>query len=205
MGKKNLYLTDKKSDEDYQVQWDIYSKILNRINLPKEQKILDAGCGNGSLAEHMKDYPYLYGFDFDEGAVKLARKKGYKEVKQKNIYETGYLDKEFDSTICIQVLPYVINPDRAFEELIRITKEKLIISVPNFNWLKNRLLSSKKLDKIHNSDFHSNYTCAKFLKKLAKEHNLPLKIFYLSNKGGFLRNFFGNQFASEVVGVFYLK
>jgi SAM-dependent methyltransferase len=201
----NLYTTRIKRVFDYQVQWEIYPKILEKINLKKSESILDAGCGNGKLGKYLHDYPSLYGFDFDTNAVKRARKKNYKEVLIRKIENTKYADKEFDSTICIQVLPYVLNPKIAFQELKRITKNRLIISVPNFNWIRLKLLSSVERDKIHNNEYHSNYTSAKFLKELARKNNLKLEIFYLSNKFGLIRNLFGNYLASEVVGVFYLR
>jgi ubiquinone/menaquinone biosynthesis C-methylase UbiE len=177
----NLYLTGVKRAFDYQVQWDIYPKILEKINLQKSEKILDAGCGNGKLAEYLHDYPLLYGFDFDANAVKRARKKGYKAVSVGKIEKTRYANKEFDSTICIQVLPYVLNSTKAFQELKRITRKRIIVSVPNFNWINLKLLSSKKRDMIHNSKYHSNYTSTKFLINLAKENKIKIKIFYLSN------------------------
>ena len=202
--KQNLYKTEKKDIFDYEVHWNIYPRILQRIGLKNRDKVLDAGCGNGKLGEYLKNVD-LYGFDFDADAVKRARKKGYKEVRVEDIENTDYKEKEFDITFCIQVIPYVLNPIKAFNELKRITREKLIISAPNFNWIRLKLLSGEKVNEIHNKEYHTNHTTASFFRKIAKENNLSLKIFYLSNRFGKVRNLFGNYLASEVVGVFYLK
>lgn len=45
----------------------------------KNEKILDAGCGDGELGGYLKKFN-LYGFDFDEMAVKKAKKQNYKKV-----------------------------------------------------------------------------------------------------------------------------
>lgn len=203
--RKNLYKTSMKSEVDYQVQWGLYSKIIKKIKLKKGEKILDAGCGNGKLAEHLKNCPSLYGFDFEGYAVEEAKKKNYKQVLKRDIVNTKYKDKEFDTTICIQVFPYLTNPEKAFKELLRITKKRIIISVPNYNWLRIKSISSKRFKRRYHEDFHSNHTGKRFLIDLAKKYNLALKIFYLSNNFGFIRNLYGNYFASEVIGIFYIK
>jgi len=49
---------------------------------------------------------------------------------------------------------------------------------------------------------NGNFINSGFFKKLAGKNNLKLKIIYISNRFEFVRNLFGNFFASEVIGIF---
>ena len=130
--KKNIYRTNKKGSKDFRTTWNIYPKFLKIIKLNRNEKILDAGCGKGILSNYLKDFN-LYGFDFSEEAVKKAKKKSYKKVIKSEICKTPFKNKEFDKTLCIQVFHYLENPEKAFKELIRITKTEIILTVSNFN------------------------------------------------------------------------
>ena len=202
--KKAMYTTD--IDIIYYTYWNIYTKLLKKIKLSKDEKILDAGCGEGKLANYLKGFN-LYGFDSSEIAIKKAKEKEYKKLYKINIYTTNFRDKEFDKTICIQVFPYLLKPKEAFKELVRITKKEIIISVPNFNWFKIKMFFSNRWKKIYKKELksYSNFTNSNFLKSLEKANNLNLKIKYISNKYGFIRDPFGNYLASEVIGIFKLK
>ena len=68
----------KQAQELYRTCWNIYPKLLKRIELKKTDKILDAGCGNGELAKHLKGFN-LWGFDSDKNAVENAKKQDYKK------------------------------------------------------------------------------------------------------------------------------
>jgi len=203
---KDYYKIKKMNRTSYNTSWNIYPKLLKKIKLLKGEKILDAGCGNGRLADHLKGYN-LYGFDNDSISIKNSRKKGYKKVIKSEIYDTPFKDKEFDKTVCIQVFPYLSNPEKAFKELMRITKNELIISTTNFNWFKIKMMFSKKFKNMYNKELRhlSNETNSHFLKKLSTKNRLNVRIFHLSNKFGFFRNSLGESLASEVVGVFKRK
>jgi len=205
--KQNLYKTVDKTKGDwrnYKTGWNIYPKILKLIRLKKEDKILDAGCGRGELAKYLPRFE-LYGIDLFEEAIEKAKQRGYKEVLKNEIYNIKFEDKEFDKTLCIQVFQYLEDSDKAFKELKRVTRKEIIISVPNFNWLK-----IKALFGIHRKTYrycikYENYTDSNFLRKLAKQNNTNIEIKYLSNKLNKIRNLLGDFLASEVVGIYKLK
>jgi ubiquinone/menaquinone biosynthesis C-methylase UbiE len=189
----------------YRTCWDIYPRILDKLNVKEDEKILDAGCGVGELGKHIKN-KNLYGFDFDDRAVKEAQKRGYKQVIKSDIFSLPFKDKEFDKTFCIEVIEYLSNPKKAFKELLRVTKGEIIISSANFNWYKIKSFFSKRWRKQYEEQIkiNKNFINSKFFKTLARENKIKLKIIYISNKSGFIRNLFGNFFAGEVVGIFEL-
>ena len=199
---KNLYKTSKKigtTHKNYETSWNIYKNVLDCAKIKPNEKVLDAGCGNGELKTYFKEFE-LYGFDFHKDAIDKAKKKGYKKLIKAEITKLPYKDKEFDKTISIQVFQYLENPKKAFKELFRITKKEIILSVPNFTWLKVSSYFSKKF-KIR-YDYcvkYENYTDEKFLRKLGK-----VKIHYVSNKFPLIRNIFGKYLSSEIIAVYNL-
>tara|TARA_Y100000310_G_C20545696_1_gene745451 strand:- start:389 stop:1009 length:621 start_codon:yes stop_codon:yes gene_type:complete len=205
--KKNLYKTSEKfgKEDHHEINWDIYQKFLRIIKFNKKEKILDAGCGNGELGSYLKGFN-LFGFDFNDKAVKNARKKSYKKVVKSEIYSLPFKDKEYDKTICIQVFQYLEKPEKAFKELLRVTNKNIIITVPNFKWLKiSSYLSKKHKTRYEYCIKHENYTDNEFLEKLSKKNKIPLEIKYLSNKFSLIRNIFGKYFSSEIIGIYNLK
>lgn len=190
----------------YRTYWDIYPKLLKKIKFNEDEKVLDAGCGNGELARYLKSRR-LYGFDSDSTAVKIAKKKGYKKVIKSDIYKLPFKNKEFDKTICVEVIEYLAHPEIAFRELKRVTKEEVIISAANFRWYKLKSLFSMKWRRQYKDQLkmNKNFIDSRFLKRVGKMNSVQVKIIYVSNKFDLLRNLFGDWLASEVVAIYRLK
>jgi len=204
--KTNIYKTNKRGSKDFWTSWNIYQKFLEVAKLNKEDKILDAGCGEGRLLNFFKG-KHVYGIDQSQEAVQRAKSKGYFKVIKGELEKIPFEDKKFDKTVCIQVLHYVEKPEKVFEELLRVTKKQVIISVSNFNWFRLKMTLSKKWKKSYGEELklHSNFTNADFLRMLASQHGVKVDIYFISNKGGLVRNLLGNHFSSEVIGVFRLR
>jgi ubiquinone/menaquinone biosynthesis C-methylase UbiE len=191
----------------YKTCWNIYPKLLKKIFIKNDEKILDAGCGNGELGKFLK-IKNLCGFDANGDSVKEAMKAGnYKFVKKGSIYDIPFKSKEFDRAICIEVLEYLAEPDKAFRELARVARKEVIISSANFNWYKLKAFFSRKWREQYRGQIamNENFINANFFRELARKNSMKIKIFYVSNRAGFLRNNFGNWLASEVIGIFELK
>jgi len=185
--------------------WDVYPQLLKKIKINRKEKILDAGCGEGRLAVFLR-IPQLFGFDLSIKAVKEAEKKGYKKVIIGEMKSFPFEDKEFDKSISTQVFQYLENPDKAFSEMVRVSKSQVIITVPNLKWFYIKSKFSRGFKKDYERILKEiNFTGKKFLIDLSKGGMESLEISYISNKFGILRNIFGNFLASEVVGVYNLK
>ena len=206
---ENLYLTqDKKNvpEVNYRTSWNIYPQIIKKIKINGGERILDAGCGYGELSNWIKDSD-LTGLDFRKDLVHEAKGKNYKKIVLGNIENLKFKNKEFDASFSIQVFQYLKNPEGAFGELLRVSKKQIILTIPNFNWLKLKSLFSPKWKKQYDYCIQNeNISNAKFLRDLAKNNNeIKIKIFYLSNKFGLIRNIFGNILSSEIMGVYNLN
>jgi ubiquinone/menaquinone biosynthesis C-methylase UbiE len=109
----------------------LVTKLFKQHN-PKYQndKILDAGCGTGSVAKllHAKN---LYGIDNHYGSLKLAYQTGlYKELFQDDLNnKLSFKDNEFDHVICVGTFTHDHVKPHALKEFVRITKKTICISI----------------------------------------------------------------------------
>jgi methionine biosynthesis protein MetW len=110
-------------------------------NLIKEKsKVLDIGCGDGSLLQYLKINKQIdgRGLEIIQTDVSKALSKGI-SVMQGNA-ETDlnyYPDASFDYAILSQTLQATKNPKEIIGQMLRIAKYA-IISFPNFAHYKNR-------------------------------------------------------------------
>jgi methionine biosynthesis protein MetW len=104
-------------------------------------KVIDLGCGNGSLLKLLKDKKNIHGYGIEmvQSGVNICRKKGL-NVRQglidSPLDEVG--DKQFDYAICNVTIQMVTYPEVLLSEMKRIAHYQ-IISFPNFAHWRNRL------------------------------------------------------------------
>ena len=120
--------------------------IIENLNLVGNEKVLDAGCGDGYYIKLLLEiYPNLeiYGIDIDSKALEVAKINLEKELKTKklkiferSITETQFQDNFFDAAFSSEVLEHVPNHLDALLEIKRVLKneKKYIVTVPNFNF-----------------------------------------------------------------------
>ena len=104
--------------------------------LPKSFKtIIDVGCGEGYLLYCLeKKYPQssLFGLDLTNGRIQATKKHVPKaKLLRGDIFELPFPDNTFDVVICSELLEHLTDYPKAISELIRITKKRLIVTVPN--------------------------------------------------------------------------
>jgi len=113
--------------------------IADLIN-PKS-KILDLGCANGELLEHLSNIKDIEacGIEISQSGVSECVKKGF-FVVQGDIDEglKDYSDNSFDYVILSQTLQVVKKPTTVIDEMLRVGKH-IIISFPNFADINIRL------------------------------------------------------------------
>lgn len=105
-----------------------------------QAKVLDLGCGDGSLLSYLQDTRQTqgYGIDIDDGNV-LACVKNKVNVIQSDLESglSGFESDSFDYVILSQTLQAMRHTERIILEMLRVGREG-IVSFPNFGHWKNR-------------------------------------------------------------------
>lgn len=112
-----------------------HRRITGKIAELAPSSFLDAGCGEGFVAEILlRQMPglELTGFDFNPEAVAIARRKVPGATFQTaSIFEIPHPDNAFDVVGCFEVLEHQHNPGAALQELARVARRAVILSVPH--------------------------------------------------------------------------
>lgn len=151
-----------------------YLITLGIIKRLKVSNVLDVGCGEGFLLEKLKKNGIgknLEGVEFLKTAIGIGKKihPGI-TIKQGSIYSLPYRNSSFDVVLCTEVLEHLDDPEKAYKEILRVTKKYCLISVPNepFFMLAD-LVRFKNVSRWGNDPDHRNhwtyFSFKKFLKK----------------------------------------
>lgn len=174
-------------------QSEIYPKLISLIGFRRGEAVFDAGCSDGMLGKYIENIT-LIGGDLN---VRNKKIRGYSKVIKCDIERKIPLkDKSINSTIAISVFQYLDKVDTAFKELMRITKDRIIVNIPNDRNNKLKHLFTPALAKT------LGYVDTKFLKDLARKHNLEVKIIYLSHRFNWIRKVCGNYLAGGIIGIY---
>jgi ubiquinone/menaquinone biosynthesis C-methylase UbiE len=111
------------------------TRYLLSLNLSKDAKILDAGCGTGKLASFLSSQGYdVLGVDISDEALALTESKGVK-VKKANILEgLPFEDNTFDLVYSDGLLEHFTDPSPIIRELARVSKRQLLTFVPRIDF-----------------------------------------------------------------------
>tara|TARA_B000000475_G_C15965723_1_gene434928 strand:- start:132 stop:731 length:600 start_codon:yes stop_codon:yes gene_type:complete len=115
-------------------------KIIEKL-IEKNTRVLDIGCGDGTLMEFLKENKKL-----DVRGIEISKNKAQKCIEKGLTVIEGDAEKEllqfpdgsFDYVILSQTLQAFLQPETVISELLRIGK-RAIVTIPNFGYWKIRL------------------------------------------------------------------
>ena len=115
-------------------------KIISDL-IEKNTRVLDVGCGDGILMEHLKYNKEINirGIEISKDNVQKCLSKGLTVIEgdaEKDLLQ--FPDSSFDFVILSQTLQAFLNPEIVIKELLRVGK-KAIVTIPNFGFWKVRL------------------------------------------------------------------
>lgn len=116
------------------------ASFVKHFKLKPRMKLLDAGCGYGYSLRTFGHYCMpggkLVGVDIEEKLLMKARRQSRKEKLGKasefintDVYFLPFPKNTFDITIAHVLLCHLAEPERAFDELVRVAKRKGCIAV----------------------------------------------------------------------------
>ncbi|MDO4699406.1 MAG: methionine biosynthesis protein MetW [Moraxella sp.] len=104
-------------------------------------KVLDLGCGDGTLLEHLQTNlgVFGYGLEIDPDKINQAIAKGLNIIEQDlNDGLARFTDNSFDTVVMARALQAVKNPQSLLNDMLRVAKEG-IVTFPNFAYWQNRV------------------------------------------------------------------
>jgi SAM-dependent methyltransferase len=122
--------------------WDYYPTYLAKLDavrgwldrLPRDTRVLDAGCGEGVLVDEYAQRLRIEGIDPNYSSP---------TVRTGSLTALPYADGSFDRALCLDVLEHLSFDDqpKALAELHRVLKPggELLVSVPNLAHLQSRV------------------------------------------------------------------
>ena len=174
-------------------------RSLPRIDLelvsdlvPVGARVLDLGCGDGTLLKMLIDRKGVVGrgVEISDAGVRQCIMKGL-SVHHGDIDEglLDYPDNSFDCVILSQTLQTVHKPLLVLEEMLRVGRVG-IVSFPNFGYwqIRWRLLSTGKMPKSNHLPYDWYDTPNIHLLTVADFHELCARQSLIIDKGIFLRN-----------------
>jgi methionine biosynthesis protein MetW len=103
-------------------------------------RVLDLGCGDGSLLAHLRDARGAdgYGVDISDADILACTQKGVNAI-QMNLEEglSIFGDDSFDFVILSQTLQTVMHVEGLLQEILRVGKQG-IVTFPNFSYWHRR-------------------------------------------------------------------
>lgn len=175
----------------------------------EREKILDVGCGEGSLIHHLQKRKSVdcRGIELSQNGVNKCVSKGLSVIQgDANLDLKDYPDGAFSTVILSQTIHAMLSPDQTLRDLIRIGN-RAIVSLPNFGYWKVRtsflFKGTMPKNKILPYEWYNTpniHLCSiKDFENLCKIMNLKINTKILLNERGqnlknsFLRNLFSFQ------------
>jgi len=156
-----------------------YNELFAVIKPLRPIKVLDVGCGEGFTLKKLNEKKIgktITGIDNSLSAIELG-KKLYPELNlaRGDVYKLDFSDNEFDLVICTEVLEHLEFPEKAVEEIKRVSKKYIVFSVPNepFFILAN-FLRGKYLKSFGNHPEHINHWTFFGFRKFLKKQGLTI-------------------------------
>lgn len=94
--------------------------------------VLDVGCGRADFLKLIKPDYQIAGIE-----VTKVRMEDCNQILGKNAVRLGNLEEKldledscYDTVVCMEVLEHLIDPHKTLQELIRISRKRVIITVP---------------------------------------------------------------------------
>ena len=132
----------------------IADKVIGHLRSHSQtRRVLDAGCGNGSLAGRIAECGFdVSAFDLSKSGIEYAR-KAFSNVhfEVASVYDdlTEVFDQRFDACIATEVLEHLFDPRLCLRRVSEVLHDGglLIVTTPYHGYVKNVALTvTNKMD-----------------------------------------------------------
>ena len=123
------------------------SKIINSW-VPENSKVIDFGCGDGSLLKELFENKQVlgYGVEISDTKIEKCIEKGIPVIKldiDKGLND--FMSSNFDLSIMARSIQCLKNPDLALNRMLELSK-RCVVTLPNLGYWRCRInLASGKM------------------------------------------------------------
>ena len=123
------------------------SKIINSW-VPENSKVIDFGCGDGSLLKELFENKQVLGYGVEINNTKIEKciEKGVPVIKldiDKGLND--FMSSNFDLSIMARSIQCLKNPDLALNRMLELSK-RCVVTLPNLGYWRCRInLASGKM------------------------------------------------------------
>lgn len=155
-----------------------FKETVRAANAGSLESICEVGCGEGELLKVLRaECPQarLFASDISADEVAKARKNcaavHYSVQNAEDLSE--YADESFDLVVCCEVLEHLPDPRQGLSELLRISKNYILVSTPREPlWRALNMLRGKYLRDFGNTPGHLNHWTMRQFSNFLKAHPL---------------------------------
>ena len=168
------------------------SKIINNW-VPDDSKVIDFGCGDGSLLKELMDTKKVLGYGVEINDVKIQKciAKGVPVIKQDiDLGINEFESSNFDLSIMARSIQCLKNPANALKGMLKLSK-RCVVTLPNLGYWRCRLniLSGEMpvTPELPSSWYETEniHLCTiKDFEKLCTDENIKIKDKVFLNKNG---------------------
>ncbi len=149
-----------------------FMKELSETIAPLEDvnSIIDIGCGEGFIVSCLNRTD-ITGIDISKKALNIAKRKNPTcNFCTGSVYDLSFKKSSFDLVIATEILEHLENPDKALQEIKRISKGYCVFSVPNEPYFRTmNFLRGKNLKRFGNDIEHlQNWSSGEFVKLVGR-------------------------------------
>ena len=116
------------------------SKIINSW-VPENSKVIDFGCGDGSLLKELFENKQVlgYGVEINDTKIEKCIEKGVPVIKL-NIDKglNDFMSSDFDLSIMARSIQCLKNPDLALNRMLKLSK-RCVVTLPNIGYWRCRI------------------------------------------------------------------
>lgn len=158
-----------------------FHRVLNMLIAETGVKtVIDVGCGEGHTTKIVKDMNNVEIEGIEVGASALEKAKNlYPGInfEQGSIYEIKKEDDKYELALSTEVLEHLDEPLKGLNELKRVSRKYVIITVPNEPlWRIANMARLKYLKQFGNTPDHINHWSRRTLKKFLKQSFNEVKV-----------------------------
>jgi SAM-dependent methyltransferase len=119
-----------------------YRRILDLVTMSGARQILDAGCGEGFTMCELKRggvRATMLGVDLSRTALAWSRDRQVAQspLAVADVHRLPFSSNDFDLVLCLEVLEHLPDSAAGLRELLRVSGEYILVSVPHepfFRW-----------------------------------------------------------------------